>query len=80
MVPNHKFTMLKNLHHAQLSCEFHKKSLHIQEIYIKNLVDERGNMPRRGIASRFYDLEVIALCLTTEKFSVDSESYLFSLL
>ena len=37
-------------------------------------------MPRRGIAPRFYNLEVIALCLTIENFSVDSESYLFSLL
>jgi hypothetical protein len=74
MVPNHKFTMLKNLHHAQLNCEFHK-NLCIFKKFTKNLVDERGNMPRRGIAPRFYDLEVIALCLTTEKFSVDSESY-----
>lgn len=48
--------------------------------FTKNLVDERGNMPRRGIAPRFYDLEVIALCLTIENVSVDSESYLFSLL
>ena len=37
-------------------------------------------MPRRGGAPRFSDLEVIALSLTAEKFSVDSESYLFSLL
>ena len=37
-------------------------------------------MPRRGVIPRFSDLEVIALSLTAEKFSVDSESYLFSLL
>lgn len=37
-------------------------------------------MPRRGVVPRFSDLEVIALSLTAEKFSVDSESYLFSLL
>ena len=65
---------------VQLSCEFHKKIFTYSRNLQKNLVDERGNMPRRGIASRFYDLEVIALCLTTENFSVDSESYLFSLL
>lgn len=37
-------------------------------------------MPRRGVVPRFSDLEVIALSLTAEKCSVDSESYLFSLL
>ena len=56
------------------------KILDICKKFSKNLVDERGNMPRRGVIPRFSDLEVIALCLTTEKFSVDSESYLFSLL
>ena len=48
--------------------------------FFKNLVDERGNMPRRGVVPRFSDLEVIALSLIAEKCSVDSESYLFSLL
>lgn len=48
--------------------------------FSKNLVDERGNMPRRGVVPRFSDLEVIALSLTAEQFGVDSESYLFSLL
>jgi hypothetical protein len=56
------------------------KNLCIFKNFSKNLVDERRNMPRRGIAPRFSDLEVIALCLTIENFSVDSESYLFSLL
>lgn len=48
--------------------------------FSKNLVDERGNMPRRGVVPRFSDLEVIALSLTAEQFGVDSESYLFALL
>ena len=56
------------------------KILDICKKFSKNLVDERGNMPRRGVVPRFSDLEVIALSLTAEKFSVDSESYLFSLL
>jgi hypothetical protein len=55
------------------------KILDICKKFSKNLVDERRNMPRRGVVPRFSDLEVIALSLT-EKFSVDSESYLFSLL
>ena len=56
------------------------KILDICKKFSKNLVDKRGNMPRRGVIPRFSDLEVIALSLTAEKFSVDSESYLFSLL
>ena len=48
--------------------------------FSKTLVDERGNMPRRGVVPRFSDLEVIALSLTAEQFGVDSESYLFALL
>ena len=48
--------------------------------FSKNLVDERGNMPRRGVVPRFSDLEVIALSLTAEKMSIDSESLLFSYL
>lgn len=56
------------------------KILDICKHFSKNLVDERGNMPRRGVIPRFSDLEVIALSLTAEKFSIDSESYLFSLL
>jgi hypothetical protein len=56
------------------------KILDICKNFSKNLVDERGNMPRRGVIPRLSDLEIIALSLTAEKFSVDSESYLFSLL
>ena len=56
------------------------KILDICKKFSKNLVDECGNMPRRGVIPRFSDLEVIALSLTAEKFSIDSESYLFSLL
>ena len=41
--------------------------------FSQNLVDERGNMPRRGVVPRFSDLEVIALSLTAEQFGVDSE-------
>ena len=48
--------------------------------FSKNLVDERGNMSRRGVVPRFSDLEVIALSLTAEQFGIDSESYLFALL
>ena len=48
------------------------KILDICKNFSKNLVDERGNMPRRGVVPRFSDLEVSALSLTAEKCSVDS--------
>ena len=56
------------------------KILDICKKFSKNLVNERGNLPRRGVVPRFSDLEVIALSLTAEKYSIDSESLLFSLL
>lgn len=57
-----------------------RKILDICKFFSKNLVDERGNMPRRGVVPRFSDLEVIALSLPAENFSIDSESLLFSYL
>lgn len=45
-----------------------------------NLVNELGNMPRPGVVPKFSDLEVIALNLTAESMSIDSENYLFALL
>ena len=56
------------------------KILDVCKKFSKNLVNERGNLPRRGPVPRFSDLEVIALSLTAEKYSIDSESLLFSLL
>ena len=43
-----------------------------------NLVNERGNIPRRGVIPRFSDLEVVALSLAAETESIDSENLLFS--
>ena len=40
-------------------------------------VSEQGNYLRRGTRPRFSDLEVIALSLTAECLSIDSENYLF---
>ena len=48
--------------------------------FSKNLVNERGNLPRRGVVPRFSDLEVIALRVSAEKYSIDSESLMFPLL
>ena len=43
----------------------------------KNLVNEFGNIPRRGPIPKFSDLEVVALALTAEAESIDSEKWLF---
>lgn len=41
-------------------------------------INEKGNYLRRGTSPRFSDVEVIALSLTAECLSIDSENYLFS--
>ena len=44
-----------------------------------NLVNDFGNVPRRGVVPKFSDLEVIALSMTAESESIDSENRLFEL-
>ena len=41
-------------------------------------INEKGNYLRPGTKPRFSDIEVIALSLTSECLSIDSENYLFS--
>ena len=41
-------------------------------------INEKGNYLRRGTRPKFSDIEVIALSLTAECLSIDSENYLFS--
>lgn len=53
------------------------KILEICKDFSENLVNERGNIPRRGKVPRFSDLEVVALTLTAESESIDSENWLF---
>lgn len=42
-----------------------------------NRVNAFGNVPRRGVVPKFSDLGVMALGVTAEAFSFDSENYLF---
>ena len=42
------------------------KILDICKHFSKNLVNELGNVPRRGVVPKFSDFEVIALSLTAE--------------
>ena len=42
------------------------------------LVNELGNVPRRGVVPKLSDLEVVALNMTSEAIGIDSESLLFA--
>ena len=53
------------------------KILEIYKQFSENLVNESGNVPRRGPVPKFSDLEVVALSLTAETESIDSEKWLF---
>ena len=53
------------------------KILEICKQFSENLVNESGNVPRRGPGPKFSDLEVVALSLTAETESIDSEKRLF---
>jgi len=51
--------------------------LEICKKFAGNQVNERGNVTRCGVVPTFSDLEVVALSITAEAFSIDSENYLF---
>ena len=53
------------------------KILEICKQFSENLVNELGNIPRRGPIPKFSDLKVVALSLTAETESIDSEKWLF---
>lgn len=55
-----------------------RKILEICKQYAGNQVNDKGNVPRRGVVPTFSDLEVVALSITAEAFSIDSEDYLFA--
>ena len=53
------------------------KVLEICKQFSEKLVNELGNVPRCGPVPKFSDLEVVALFLTAETESIDSEKWLF---
>ena len=53
------------------------KILEICKQFSENLVNESGNVPHHGHVPKFSDLEVVALFLTSEAESIDSEKWLF---
>ena len=54
------------------------KILNICKQVAGNLVNESGNVPRKGVVPRFSDLEIMALNMTSEAVGIDSESLLFA--
>ena len=54
------------------------KMLEICNKFGKQFTNDKGNIPRRGVVPQTSDLEVIALNLTAEALSIDSESLLFN--
>lgn len=54
------------------------KFLDICKMFSADFVNEKGNILRREIISKFSDLEVISLSLVAESIGIDSESFLFS--
>ncbi len=54
------------------------KLLNICKQIAGNLVNESGNVPRRGVVPKFSDLEVVALNMASEAVGMDSESLLFA--
>ena len=54
------------------------KILNICKQVAGNLVNESGNVPRRGVVPRFSDFEVVALNMASEAVGIDSESLLFA--
>ena len=53
------------------------KILNIYKKFSYNLVDGKGNVPRRGPVPKFSDLEVLALAEAAETEGIDSEKWLF---
>ena len=56
------------------------KILAIVKQSLKNVLDEHGNVPKRGKIPQFSDAEVITLSLLSECLMYDSENYLFMML
>jgi hypothetical protein len=51
--------------------------LEICKQFSNELVNEKGNIVRRGPVPRFSDLEVVALSMAAEAEEIDSENWLF---
>lgn len=48
------------------------KNLNICKQVAGNIVDELGNVPRRGVVPKFSDLEIVALNMTSETIGINT--------
>ena len=70
--------VIKTLSSNHRMYNLYKKFVKILEIFkqfSENLVNESGNVPHRDPVPKFSDLEVVALSLTAETESIDSEKW-----
>ena len=61
-------------------CNLYTKFVKFLEIcrdFSSDLVNDKGNITRRGPVPRFSDLEVVALGMASETEEIDSENWLF---
>ena len=65
-------------HHMHNLYAIFAKFLDICKRVAGNLVNESGNVPRRGVIPKFSDLEVVALNMASEAMGIDSDSLLFA--
>ena len=76
-----KLEVIKPLTHIQRMHNLYTifaKFLNICKHVSGNLVNELGNVPKRGVIPKFSDLEIVALNMTSEAIGIDSESLLFA--
>ena len=70
-------TINVQISYAQPICNI-LKILNICKQVAGNLVNESGNVPRRGIVPKFSDFEIVALNIVSEAAGIDSDSLLFA--
>lgn len=71
------FKLLIYIHRMHNLYAIFVKFLNICKQVEGNLVNESGNVPRRGVVPKFSDLEIVALNMTSEVTGIDSKSLLF---
>jgi len=57
---------------------YNEVNIEICKKFAGNQVNEKGNVPRCGVVPTFSDLEVVALSITAEAFSIDSDAFAYT--
>ncbi len=72
--------VIKLLIYSSIMHNLYAIFLDICKMFSADLVNEKGNIPRRGVVPKFSDLEVISLSLAAESIGIDSENLLAELI